>query len=480
MRKLGVGLEAKVGLFTTIILALLVIGLLWLSGHSLLDRSYQLEVEFSHVGGLRSGAPVQMSGVDIGRVGRVSLNTEGRVLVTLKLKPEVTLRTGTQVTIGTAGLLGEKMVEIIPGSGPEPLLPGARLHGKEPFGLENLLQETGEVLSSIQGITLVLTRLFADEALPDRLQKVATDLETITGNLATFSAELATVDLTAVLNNLTTITSGLARVNYEQINPLLAAAEELPVFLTKLEALIDGFAPFQTELNLFMAELRAEGQTAERVQTILEALEPTATNLATLSTQLTEGEPNLADLLVTTKEMLESVQEITTGLNHLLSAAAAEGSGDLVKSAMEKAGRVVNLADNFLEAYDQLALENQFSLAITPQDWGLNYQAKLAWGTEQFLLFGCDDLGDQNRLSFQFGFEQDPWQFRLGILHNWLGLGLNYNYKRFGLQADLWQPNQPVLDLYARYQLAPFFLKAGLRNLSAPNKQWYLGIGGNL
>jgi hypothetical protein len=144
---------------------------------------------------------------------------------------------------------------------------------------------------------------------------------------------------------------------------------------------------------------------------------------------------------------------------------------------MQKAGRVLNLADDFLKAYESLSLTNQLSLSVTPQEWGVDYEAKLNWKKEQFLLFGWEDLGDQNRFSLQFGVDRNPWQYRLGILHNWLGFGLNYQTRNFSLQADLWQPNQPVLDLYARYQLAPLTLKIGLRNLASPAQHWYAGLG---
>ncbi|HEY8392418.1 MAG TPA: MlaD family protein [Capillibacterium sp.] len=470
-------LETKVGLFTLLSLAILIAGLLWLSGHRLLDRHYQLEVVFTHVGGLRPGAPVQMSGVDIGRVGRVTLTPEGQVLVVLNLTPAVTLKSGAQVTINTAGLLGEKIIEIIPGTGPGKIPPGTRLAGKEPFAAEALFRETGEVIATLKRITTALDRFLTGQAVLDRLAQVTADLETISGNLAAFSGELAGADLNGLLADLRTITTRLSAINFEQGNHLLDAAAGLPALLDRFRALVAAFEPFQQELNQFLTELRADGTTAAKITNILGALEHTANNLARLSTLLTEGDPNLADLLAATEEMLTSVQEITGGLQQWVEAAAPEGSAGLFKSSMEKAGRVLNLAGEFLETYDQLNLNHRFSLAITPGDWGLTYQAKLAWNNRQFLLLGCDDLGDRNRLSLQFGLRRPPWQFRLGILHNWLGLGLDYEYRNFSLQADLWQPNRPVLDVYTQYRLSPFSLKAGLLNATSPTRQWYAGLG---
>ncbi len=457
---LGLTSKAKVGLFTLIILAILSSGWLWLNGQHLLDRSYPLVVEFTHVGGLRPGAPVQMAGVDIGRVGSVALTPTGKVLAVLNITPEVRLGDGALVTIGTVGLLGEKMVEIIPGPGRNPLPPASRLQGQEPFNTEDLLRETGAVLSALKRIVLTFDHFFTAEETLNQLGQTTADLSTIFTNLEGTSARLA-------------------MINYEEINTILAAAADLSALSTQLNAFIAGFEPFQTELTLLMTELRAGGQTGAAVTQILSALVPTATNLERLSIQLTDGEPNLADLLADTEEMLISVQLIANGLNRLLEETATEGSADLFKSSMEKAGRVFNLADDFLETYDQLSLHNNISLSATAQDWGLDFQSKLAWGTKPFLLFGCTDLGDRNRLSLQFGVEQKPYQFRLGIFHNWLGFGFNYNYRNFGFQADLWQPNQPVLDLYTEYRLDPAFLKVGIQNVSTPAQQWEVGLGWN-
>lgn len=465
------------GLFTLLSLAILIIGLLWVDGCQFMDRHYQLEVVFTHVGGLRPGAPVQMAGVDIGRVGRVTLTPEGRVLVVLNLTTAVTLKAGALVTVNTAGLLGEKIIEIIPGPGPEDIRPGTRLQGKEPFSMEELFRETGEIMASLKRIATALDQFLTDQALLDRLAQTTTDLETITGNLAAFSSELAGADLNGVITGFKTITTRLSAINYEEINNLLATAADLSGFLDRLNDLVAAFDPLQQELYRFLTELRAGGQTAAAVTNILSALELTAEHLARLSVQLTEGDPNLADLMTATEEMLTSVRMITTGLYQLVEEAATEGNADLFKSSMEKAGRVLNLADEFLKTYDHLSLSNHFSLAVTPDDWGVAYQARLAWDPHQFLLFGCDDLGDRNRLSIQFGLQRNPWQFRFGILHNWLGLGLNYDFRNFSFQADLWQPNQPVLDVYTQYRLAPFSLKVGLRNLTSPTRQWYAGLG---
>ena len=470
-------LEAKVGLFVVIVVTLLIVGLMWLSGSRIIDRGYQIEAEFEHVGGLRPGAPVQMSGGDIGRVGDVLLTPTGKVIVRLKLKPGVRLNTGSIPTISTAGVLGEKMIEILPGEKTSPLTAGTTLQGIEPFSTEQFLQESLGLLSSVKRVTDSLEQLLSDQELGKRVMKTTVDLETISENLAMFSTELSTINLLTIINNLEEITTGLTKIEYEKANTILTSLSETPALFSQLNNFLTGLDSLQAELNIFLAELRADGQTSSAIKNILTELEPTATNLNELSAQLVTGDPNLADLLLETQKMLESINSITKGINNLLNETANEENTEIFKSSLEKAGRVLNLADEFFETYDRLSFSNQLAFSTTQQNWGFDYQSKLSWDTGQFLLFSCEDFGDQNLLSFQYGIDEQPWQFRLGILHNWLGMGLNYNFQKLNLQADLWQPHHPVLDFYTKYQLNPIHLNLGFQNLLSASRQWYFGLG---
>lgn len=439
-------LETKVGFFVLIIILLLVVSLMWLNGSRLFNNGYQIEVEFEHVGGLRPGAPVQMSGVDIGRVRSVELTPKGTVMVHLNIKNGTGLNAGSTVVISTAGVLGEKMIEIIPGEDVSPLVSGTKLYGIEPFSTEKLLHESLDLLSSIKKITASLEDLLSDRELQERLLHTTEDLEVISKNLAAFSTDLAKLDLPTIAANLEEITSGLAAIDYN-------------------------------EIDLLLAELRDDGKTSSTIKKILADLEPTASNLKEASLVLVNEAPHLGELISETKQVLESVNSITEGVNYFLEETASEENAETLNSSLQKAGRVINLADEFLESYDRLSFSNQVSLSTTPNNWGLNYYSKLKWGTDQFLLFGWEDFGDRNLLSLQFGLESKPWHLQVGVLHNWLGMGLGFNYKNLHLQTNLWQPNQPVLDVSAAYKFQPFQLSFGLQNISSPSRHWRLGFG---
>jgi len=100
---------------------------------------YTLYADFPTVGGLKEGASVEIAGVEIGRVEKISLvNYQARVM--MRINAEVKLQEDTIASVKTKGLIGEKYVRISPG-GSEALIPaGGRIREVEPpLDIEELI-----------------------------------------------------------------------------------------------------------------------------------------------------------------------------------------------------------------------------------------------------------------------------------------------------------------------------------------------------
>lgn len=110
------GTEAQVGLALVVALLVLVFGLMWFQKYSLGADYSRVRVIFPKVGGLGAGDPVMVRGLDMGKVTSVDLTGDG-VLVSLRLPGEITLREDAVLTLGSAGIMGERMVAVEPGVG---------------------------------------------------------------------------------------------------------------------------------------------------------------------------------------------------------------------------------------------------------------------------------------------------------------------------------------------------------------------------
>ncbi|HBV41559.1 MAG TPA: outer membrane lipid asymmetry maintenance protein MlaD [Desulfovibrio sp.] len=97
------------------------------------SNTYTVEAQFSSVQGLRNGANVEISGVQVGRVSAIELDTETYTAkISMKVNNTVALSEDTMAAIKTSGLIGDKFVELTPGGSDELLAEGAYITDTEP------------------------------------------------------------------------------------------------------------------------------------------------------------------------------------------------------------------------------------------------------------------------------------------------------------------------------------------------------------
>jgi phospholipid/cholesterol/gamma-HCH transport system substrate-binding protein len=80
------------------------------------DNYYTLDAQFDSVSGLKTGAQVDMAGVEIGQVADIRLDNERQVaVVSLKIRKEVILTDDVIASVKTSGLIGDKYIKLTPG-----------------------------------------------------------------------------------------------------------------------------------------------------------------------------------------------------------------------------------------------------------------------------------------------------------------------------------------------------------------------------
>lgn len=120
--EIGVGAFMLAGIAALIVLALNVSGL----NMSEQGKGYKVYARFENIGGLTPRAKVSMSGVQIGKVTAISIDTRMLMAeVEMEIFDEVDyLTTDSSASILTAGLLGEQYIGIVPGADEEVLAEG--------------------------------------------------------------------------------------------------------------------------------------------------------------------------------------------------------------------------------------------------------------------------------------------------------------------------------------------------------------------
>ncbi|MDR2613221.1 MAG: MlaD family protein [Deltaproteobacteria bacterium] len=173
--------EIKVGLF--VLAALLVTG--WmavrLGGFKGYDTGYyQLEAVFDQVSGLKSGVTVEVAGISVGRVGEISLRDD-RAHVTMYILNGVTLPSDTRALIKAQGILGDKYVELQPGTAGEGPLRSGETISNTASGedLTALLQK----LSSVADDLKILTSSLTSDGGGQELREIMDNVREMTANM---------------------------------------------------------------------------------------------------------------------------------------------------------------------------------------------------------------------------------------------------------------------------------------------------------
>jgi phospholipid/cholesterol/gamma-HCH transport system substrate-binding protein len=89
------------------------------------DNTYTLYARFSSVQGLRVGSPVEVFGIEAGKVSYLGIDNERQAAIaTLSIRKNVKLYKDAAAAIKTAGLIGDKYVNIDPGGADAPMKSG--------------------------------------------------------------------------------------------------------------------------------------------------------------------------------------------------------------------------------------------------------------------------------------------------------------------------------------------------------------------
>jgi phospholipid/cholesterol/gamma-HCH transport system substrate-binding protein len=89
------------------------------------DSTYTLHANFNTVTGLREGNPVNMLGLEIGRVDKFTMDQENQVVkVEFKINKGIEIFDDAIASIKTEGLIGDKYVAVDPGGGGDLLADG--------------------------------------------------------------------------------------------------------------------------------------------------------------------------------------------------------------------------------------------------------------------------------------------------------------------------------------------------------------------
>lgn len=204
----------RLGIFV-VVATLFLIAALYLVGdkQNLFGNTFTVSAEFYDVNGLMPGHNVRLSGIDVGTVKEVEIISDSSVRVTMIIEERVRqyIRKNAVVSIGTDGLMGNKLVNINAGVGfAAEIEEGDVLQARAPVDTDQMIRTLNETNDNMQVITAnlrditerfnnenTLWSFLTDTAMAENVKASLVNIRVasgqsaiITGNLAAISSDV--------------------------------------------------------------------------------------------------------------------------------------------------------------------------------------------------------------------------------------------------------------------------------------------------
>lgn len=183
-------LELKVGVFVLVGLAILIMFLLFIGDFRSWSLGYtNLNFVFSFVNGIKLGAPVRFAGVDIGEVKKIDFfvdpqENKTKVRVNGWVRQDIKIPYDSRVWVNTLGLLGEKYIEVMPGTDySKYLVSNDTLQGIDPIAMhevgdiaKNIVTDLDETILKIKNSEGTIGKLLYDDTVYKDIEALVKDL----------------------------------------------------------------------------------------------------------------------------------------------------------------------------------------------------------------------------------------------------------------------------------------------------------------
>lgn len=248
----------KLGIMVTVGLILFISAIYYLgSQQKLFSSSVTVKSYFKNVSGLVEGNKVRYSGITVGTVSKIEIVSDSTILVEMSIveKTRKFIRKDSKVEINSDGLMGSKIVNILPGTAlagsvdDEDFLPSVN-----PLDIQNILVEAKRVIDDgkvITGSLIEITNkinngngdialLLNDNTITTRLNEIGAEIASASGKVNRIAAKIedGKGDLGRLIND-TTLTEemGQAMTRFNTVSLRAdSISQELYIFSKELNS----------------------------------------------------------------------------------------------------------------------------------------------------------------------------------------------------------------------------------------------------
>lgn len=389
------GAEFKVGLLVVVVGGLIAAMSMSVSDDpSYLGRNKKAWFVLPNAGGLVKNSSVRSAGIPVGTIKNISLQ-DGMARIDITVKSDVVLTTSAAVEIKSQGILGDKHVEVYPGSPTDPPLEdnGQILNIRDGGSLENLMQSVSEVTSSLKEVAKNLQEATSEDGTRKHvLGRIVKNIETLTGDLAQMTTE-----------------------NKDKIGDIVDDVHEVTASLRDV----------------------MNDQSDKGLKKTWERLSNSMKNLEDITAKINNGEGAIGKL-VSDEQTSEQVTSTIEGLSELL------GTANRIQTAFDFRGEYLAEAaavKSYIGVQIQPGLDRYYYVAIVDDPMGTvdTTRTEVSGTGGQAPADYTEKKTYKNGLKFTVLFAKNFWDLTIkgGLIENTGGLGMDYYFFRRKLKFTL-------------------------------------------
>ncbi|MGD2294238.1 MAG: MlaD family protein [Candidatus Aminicenantes bacterium] len=428
--------KVKVGAFFTVVLLIFALFILFVGdvGLFLKKKGYPLYVTFDTVIGLAKRSYVRMAGMKVGYVKDIRLKGN-RPEVEIMMNPSVEIPIGSKATLATAGLIGERYVEIVPGEEEIVFQPGDSIPPATSVGIEqlgNMLLSVGE---EVRNIGESIKTILGEEEKGANVKDILKDFSVFASDLREFLSE-----------NKQEIGKGIER-----------SSQAVTKFDKKVEVIAADLEEFVATLKDLVDENRESVKlNLDRIKELIEKTEESLNLLNESLEKINRGEGTLGKL-IKEPDLYQRADETIGDLEKIISPLASLKARIGLRTEYFSQSKV---------------LKHVFSLDLWPA------------GNTYFLGQAVyDPWQDRFTVSAQGGLRWGPFVPRIGILESKVGAGLDIytlgDRLRVSLEGvDFNRKTSPRFRAWTRYAATKhLYFILGVEDFTlAAHREFYLGL----
>ncbi len=329
-----------------------------------MNKGLKFYVIFNFANGIIKNGPVMVSGVNLGKVGQiefVTINNMPKVRLEITLDNKIRIKKDAKVYINQAGLMGEKYIEIEPGSQlSRNIVYGETLVGQEPQKIEEVIAGVMDVIKGLNKAIDGFNDVFVEKEVKDQLRNSINNLSNSIKNISEIT-RTGKIKVDSGLNAFQK-TLELLKDSAGMIKKTISTNQD------KADKIISDLCAASEKLNSL------SGKNTDKINDIIDSVQKSAKSLektiSTVQTDMTEFSKKLnssvgilESILKSKKDSLESSIENLNSITKSLSKVMAENEKEIGKAVAGVSNVSVKL-DKTLDLlnYNLEALKNEKGL----------------------------------------------------------------------------------------------------------------------